>query len=62
MNSYTVTTGNGKQVTVNANSAKRAMFTALEQLEAYELPVTAETATGTGERLVMPDVSKGRLL
>ena len=62
MNNYTVTTGNGKQVTLAANTIEHAFKTALEQLGGHELPITIECTTGTGERLVMPDVSKGEFL
>lgn len=62
MNNYTVTTGNGEQVTLAANNIGHAFKIALEQLGGHELPITIESTTGTGERLVMPDVSKGELL
>ena len=61
MNNYTVTTGNGEQVTLAANNIEHAFKVALEQLGGHELPITIES-TGTNERLVMPDVSKGELL
>ena len=62
MNNYTVTTGNGEQVTLAANNIEHAFKIALEQLGSHELPITIESATGNGERLVMPDVSKGEVL
>ena len=62
MNNYTVSTGNGKQVTLAANNIEHAFKIALEQLRGHELPITIESAAGNGERLVMPDVSKGEFL
>ena len=62
MNNYTVTNGNGDRFTVAANTIEHAFKIALEQLGGHELPITIESTGGTGERLVMPDVSKGELL
>lgn len=62
MNNYTVTTGNGEQVTLAANNIEHAFKVALEQLGGHELPITIECTTGTGERLLMPDMSQGVML
>lgn len=62
MNNYTVTNGNGDRFTVAANTIEHAFKVALEQLGGHELPITIESTGGTGERLLVPDVSKGQML
>lgn len=62
MNDYVVTNGAGKQLTVKANSIEHAFKVALEVIGGHQLPITIDSTTGAGERLLMPDMSQGVML